>query len=303
LRDGQWAPDLVSGSPLEESSVQVQFPVDDETMLQLTDAALDNQDRQLITAFAGRLAAGLHSQRLMIDAAEMRERAETDALRIGLLRSVAHDLKPSLATIETNVSSLLRSKATWSVEEQRTFLTSISREVNALTRLVTNLLDSGRLEAKLIAPRSRRVALVDLVRSARETIDTKGHRVEVDLPSDLPNLVTDPDLLERVIANVINNACLFSPYDQSVRINAGSTGTTIELLVIDQGPGTRDVRRRIPLAGDVQTVNAQSDEDLGLSVASGFIKLLGGELRYEDTPGGGLTVVISIPSHVPSVTP
>jgi two-component system sensor histidine kinase KdpD len=109
-------------------------------------------------------------------------------------------------------------------------------------------------------------------------------------------LTTDPDLLERVIANVVSNACEFSPEDQVVRLSAGLTSSGIELLVIDRGPGTREAERRIPKA----QLEEETSEDIGLSVASGFITLLGGELRFEDTPGGGLTVVIELSQDLPA---
>jgi two-component system sensor histidine kinase KdpD len=294
--DGQWIPDLVSGEPLTETDLNARFEVNDDTVLVLTGAKLDNQDRQLVTAFAGRIAAGIESQKLARDAAALKASADADALRIGLLRTVSHDLRPSLAKIETSVTSLLRTNASWSPAQQRHFLNSIAGEVNNLTRMVTNLLDSGRLDAKLVAPRSRRVALTDLVNRAIESIDTQGRVIEIDLSEDLPLLTTDPDLLERVIANVISNACEFSPEDQAVRLNAGLTANGVELLVIDRGPGTRDAQRRIPKA----QLEEETDEDIGLSVASGFITLLGGELRFEDTPGGGLTVVIELAQDAPS---
>jgi two-component system sensor histidine kinase KdpD len=293
LREGDYETEVVSGEVTSRQEDNVEFSVNDEYVLWLTHAELDNQDRQLVTAFAGRLASALQSQKLIFEAEEMRERAATDALRIGLLRSVAHDVRPSLATMETEVAALSRARTNATAEE-RNYLTSLSREVNTLTRLVTNLLDSGRLEAKLIAPRHWRVSIPDLVRNALGSAAAKGRSVEVDVPADLPTVITDPDLFERVIANVLSNACRFSPPDQPVRLTAGLTATGIELLVIDHGPGTRDPRRRIPGAHDDTTAARVPDEDLALSVAEGFIKLLEGELRFEDTPGGGLTVAICL---------
>jgi two-component system sensor histidine kinase KdpD len=294
--EGRLVPELVSGDPAETSGDTIDFKVNEETVLRLSAVELDNQDRQLISAFAGRLAAALLSQQLMIEAQEMRERAESDALRIGLLRSVAHDLKPALASIEASVVLLRASPQV--TADQRAFLGAISREVNNLTRLVTNLLDSGRLEAKMIAPRRWRTALGDLVNTALGTLDTKGRHVEVDLSQDLPTVITDPDLLERVIINLLTNACSFSPPEQPIRVTAGCTAGEIELLVIDRGPGTRDPRRRIP-AQERMPVDAGADEDLGLSVAAGFVKVLGGQLRFEDTPGGGLTAVVSLALESP----
>jgi two-component system sensor histidine kinase KdpD len=292
----QWVTDLVSGEPVSNTDADERFEVNDETVLIMTGAKLDTQDRQLVTAFAGRIAAGLESQKLAREATALKATAEADALRIGLLRTVSHDLRPALAKIETSVTALLRVNASWSPSEQRHYLNAIAQEVNNLTRMVTNLLDSGRLDAKLVAPRSRRAALIDLVNRAIETIDTQGRIIEVDFSDELPLLTTDPDLLERVIANVVSNACEFSPEDQVVRLSAGLTSSGIELLVIDRGPGTREAERRIPKA----QLEEETSEDIGLSVASGFITLLGGELRFEDTPGGGLTVVIELSQDLPA---
>ena len=288
--EGRQVSELVSGDPAGTSGDTVDFRVNDDALLRLSALELDNQDRQLIRAFCGRLAAALHSQQLMIEAEAMRARAETDALRIGLLRSVAHDLKAPLANIETSVVSLRTSQDS---DEQRRSLGAISREVDNLTRLVTNLLDSGRLETKMISPRRWRTTLRDVVANARGLVDTKGRRVEIEFPSDLPTVVTDPDLLERVVINLLTNACAFSPLDEAIRVSAGCTPGEVELLVIDRGPGTRDPRRRIPALGG-EREDTGADEDLGLRVAAGFVKVLGGELRFEDTPGGGLTAVASL---------
>jgi two-component system sensor histidine kinase KdpD len=288
--EGRQVPELVSGDPAGTPGDTIDFRVNDESLLRLSALELDNQDRQLIRAFCGRLAAALHSQQLMIEAQAMRTRAETDALRIGLLRSVAHDLKSPLVTIETSLVSLRTSTG---AVERRELLGAISREVDNLTRLVTNLLDSGRLETKMISPRRWRTTLGDVVSNARDLVDTKGRRVEIEVPPDLPTVVTDPDLLERVVINLLTNACAFSPLDEAIRVSAGCTPGEVELLVIDRGPGTRDPRRRIPNIGEVRGESG-SDEDLGLLVAAGFVKVLGGELRFEDTPGGGLTAVVSL---------
>jgi two-component system sensor histidine kinase KdpD len=294
--------EVASGVPPERSDAVVEFRVDDEFVLWLTRPELDNQDRQLITALAARLAAALQVQNLMREAKEMKERVETDALRIGLLRSIAHDVRPSLATMEHDVASLLRSPSN-QAESTRASLTSLSRELNTLTRVVTNLLDSGRLESKMIAPRNWRVSVAELVRTALGSLDAKGHVLDLDVAVDLPMVTTDPDLLERVITNVVSNALRFSPADQPVRLTAGMTATGIELLVIDHGPGTRDPRRRIRVANEQREEEGPrvAEDDLALSVAAGFIKLLGGELRFDDTPGGGLTVAICLGERDPLV--
>ena len=291
--DGPLVAELVSGDPAAVPDEVVDFRVNDETVLRLSAVELDNQDRQLISAFAARVAAALQAQALLVEAQEMRSRAENDALRIGLLRSIAHDLRPVLASIESEVGAL-RSTDAGGLGDAH--LAAISREVATLTRLVTNLLDSGRLGSQRIAPSRRRIDVGALLSGLLATIDLRGRHVEVELPDDLPRVVSDPDLLERVLTNVVTNALDFHPLDQPLRITAGPTSTELEILVIDRGPGTRDARRRLP------TTPGATDADLGLSVAAGFARLLGGELRFEDTPGGGLTVAIGLPLEATSTS-
>lgn len=153
-----------------------------------------------------------------------------------------------------------------------------------------------------MAPRFRRVQLPDVVTRAIETIDVHDRTIQLDFDEHLPVLTTDPDLLERVIANVVSNACEFSPEEQVIRLIADATARGAELLVIDRGPGTRDPRRRIPDRTSNREHDELSEENIALSVAEGFIRLLDGELRFEDTPGGGLTVVIELAQSSPPVT-
>jgi two-component system sensor histidine kinase KdpD len=297
--EDEWTVDIASGESTAGLEPSSRFEIDPDHALILSGAFLDTQDRTMVTAFVTRLAAGLRAQNIQHEAAALRAIAETDALRAGLLRAVSHDLRTPLATIEANVSSLLQSDVSWSPDEQYAFLTSIEREIHRLTRLVTNLLDAGRLEAGVVTPRSIDVELDDLVSSALETIDTQGRRLEINLPDDFPALRTDPDLYERVVANVVANACRFSPPEQPVRIRAGVSPGKVDLLVIDCGPGIHESEREGILAPFQRLNDEGSGAGLGLTVASGFVNLLGGTLRFEDTPGGGLTVVIELCQEPP----
>ncbi|MFZ1062706.1 MAG: DUF4118 domain-containing protein [Acidimicrobiales bacterium] len=292
--EGEWNTALLSGEDVDPASLNARFDIDEDHVLVMASSSLDAQDRQLIGAFAGRVAAGLEAQRRSHEAAERQAIAETDALRTGLLKAVSHDLRTPLATIEANVASLLQTDVAWTPNEQNVFLVAMDREVRRLTRLVTNLLDAGRLEANLVTPRYLRVALDDLVASSLEAIDTYGRVLVIDLPDDLPLIETDPDLAERAIANVVSNACRFSPPDQPIRICGGSTGRGVELLVIDRGPGIPEKKRAAIMASFQDLNDERSGAGLGLSVASGFMTLLGGELRFDDTPGGGLTVALEL---------
>ncbi len=176
------------------------------------------------------------------------------------------------------------------------FLEVIDEDCDRLTRLVDNLLDASRLEAGVVAVHAIAVHVADVVSSALASVDTTGHAIETELPDDLPAIEVDPDLLERVLANLIGNAVRHSPPSTPLRVTAGAVAGQVEVLIVDQGPGIPASRR-----ADVLRPFQRLDDDtavgigLGLSIVMGFTELLGGSLRLEDTPGGGLTVVLGLP--------
>jgi len=293
--DERWEIELSSGSLDNASPAVSELPIDASHSLRVHGESVDPHDRAMLNVFAGRVAVGLRSQQVEREASAMRALAEADALRTSLLRAVSHDLRTPLATIEANVSTLLAQDVTWSAADQRAFLNVIEKEVHRLTRLVTNLLDAGRLEAGVVTSRRVSVEIDDLVASALETIDTQGRTLQIDIPDTLPSVMTDPDLYERVIANIIANACRFGPAEEPVGIRAGVNVGSLDLLVIDRGPGIDQSMVERMIAPFQRLEDDGSGAGLGLTVASGFVELLNGSMRMENTPGGGLTVVITIP--------
>jgi two-component system sensor histidine kinase KdpD len=174
-------------------------------------------------------------------------------------------------------------------------LSGVESQVRQLTRLVVNLIDAGRLEAGEVAVRPEPVHLGIAMASAIANVDTRGRTIESEVPSDLPALVTDPVLIQRVIANIVSNACRFGPADKPVSIKAGVVGDFVELLVVDRGPGMPVALREAVLAPFDRLSGDQLNAGLNLTVASGFTQLLGGRILFEDTPGGGLTVAVELP--------
>ena len=293
-RDHAWQPAVVSGDELHDEASTIHFAIDEDHSLVLEGVSLDNEDRQLVSAFAGRIAAGFRGVSNVQDVAQLRVIAEAEALRSGLLRAVSHDLGGPLSAIQFKVTSLLDGSETAPAKVQRERLLAIGTEVQRLERLATNLVDVGRLETGSIKPRSVPASIDVLLDQALATVDKGGRTVDIDVAHDLPAFATDPELAERAIGIVVSNACRFSPSDRPVRITAGVTGDAIELLVIDRGPGIA-LARRAAILEPRQGFSEESGANLGLHVASGFVRLLGGDLRFEDTPGGGLTVILEFP--------
>jgi two-component system sensor histidine kinase KdpD len=154
----------------------------------------------------------------------------------------------------------------------------------------------SRLQAGAVELSLRAVALEDVVAAALAGIPQANRRVEVDVSESLPTVSADAALLERAVANMVSNALAWSPVDAPVRVEAGLVGASIDLRIIDRGPGVAPAdRERIFLPfqrlGDRST---DAGAGLGLAIAKGFIEAMGAQLVLDDTPGGGLTLTIRL---------
>ncbi|HJT95564.1 MAG TPA: sensor histidine kinase KdpD [Mycobacterium sp.] len=274
---------------------------DDEYWMLMAGKKLAARDRRVLGAVA-KQAAGLVKQRELTEEAGKAEAiAQADELRRSLLSAVSHDLRTPLAAAKAAVSSLRSDDIDFSAEDTAELLATIEESLDQLTALVGNLLDSSRLAAGVLRPELRRVYLEETAQRALLGI-SKGvtgfrrrglDRVKVDVADAV--VMADSGLLERVLANLVDNALRYAP-DSPVRVTAGQVGDRVLIAVIDEGPG-------IP-RGTEQAVFAPfqrlGDHDtsigigLGLSVARGFVEAMGGAISVTDTPGGGLTVEIDL---------
>ena len=294
--DGAWVSDVTSGEPLKDIETATRFPIDDDYELALEGTLLDGEDRQLVSAFAGRVANGLRVMRSAEEVAQLRVLADTGAKRSGLMKAVSSDLTDSLSAIQLKVTSLLDGGATAPVRVQRERLLAIETEVQRLTRVASDLADLGRLESESVVPHFSRVTVRPLVDQSLARLDTGGRSIDVDVSDDLPRIDTDPEMALRALSIVISNAVRFTPSDRPVRITAGATNDGVELLVVDTGPGIKPApRATIFEPSSPNGDQGANDVHLGLNVVAGFMDLLHGEVRLEDTPGGGLTVVLQFP--------
>jgi two-component system sensor histidine kinase KdpD len=126
--------------------------------------------------------------------------------------------------------------------------------------------------------------------------------VGLDLAEGVPPVLADGVLLQRVLVNLLGNALRFSPHERPPVIAASEFGGTVQLRVIDHGPGISGERREAvfqPFQRLGDTDNA-AGIGLGLALSKGFAEGMGGTLEAEDTPGGGLTMVVSLPAATES---
>jgi two-component system sensor histidine kinase KdpD len=278
----------------EEADVEVS--VSTTLALAMRGRVLPADDRRVLEAFAAQAAVVLDRERLRQRAGEVRQLEQDNSIRNALLAAVSHDLRTPLASIRAAVSSLRQSDVMWSPDDEAELLETVENATGRLERLIDNLLDLSRLQAGVVRPLSRRVSLDEIVPRALEGIP--GERVRIDVPETLPLVYTDPGLVERSIANIVENAVRYSPADVPVAVTASALGPAVELRVVDRGPGVPDETKPrmfepFQRLGDTP---AGDGVGLGLAVASGFVDAVGGMLLAEDTPGGGLTMVVSLPT-------
>jgi two-component system sensor histidine kinase KdpD len=285
------------GSPdcLRPEDADVDVMVDENTHLVGQGRTLAAGDRRVLETVGGQALLALRSQRMAAEAMRARRLAEGAEMRSALLSAVGHDLRTPLTSIKAAVSSLRDPDLTFSPEDNGELLATVEESVDRLTALVANLLDSSRLAAGAVVPRLEPVGYDQVVAPALAGVEG-SHHVAVEIDETLPDVRADIGLLERVVANLLDNA-LRHGRGAPVAVRASAYADRVELRVADSGPGVprneaHDLFVPFQATGDR---NPTTGVGLGLSVARGFTEAMGGSLTAEDTPGGGLTAVISLP--------
>jgi two-component system sensor histidine kinase KdpD len=288
-----WAVLASSGFPCastpDEGDTRVR--VDDNHLLALCGDPLRASDQRVLEAFAVQTGLVLEYRRLR----ERDERAanleRTEATSTALLRAVSHDLRTPLATMRASVDGLMTPGV--SEQDRRELVRSVGQSAAQLERLIDDLLDLSRLQSGLVHPVLRTRSLDEVLPLAISGHEPDVVRLEVEEPA--PLVTTDAGLLERVVANLVDNAVKHAP-GSPVRVLAHVLPETVEVMVVDQGPGIPSEAREQMFEPFQRLDDASSGGlGLGLAVARGLTEALGGALSAEDTPGGGLTMVLSLP--------
>ncbi|MFE4588893.1 DUF4118 domain-containing protein [Streptomyces laurentii] len=294
----------VGAHPVERpEDADVDMPVGDHLALALSGRVLPAEDRRVLGAFAAQAAVFLDRQRLVDEAEEARKLAEGNKIRTSLLAAVSHDLRTPLAGIKASVTSLRSDDVEWSEEDKAVLLEGIEEGADRLDHLVGNLLDMSRLQTGTVTPLIRPTDLDEVVPMALGGVPDGS--VELDIPETLPMVAVDRGLLERSVANIVENAVKYSPEGVPVLVAASVLGERLELRVTDRGPGVPDegkdgIFEPFQRFGDAPR---GSGVGLGLPVARGFVEAMGGTLNAEDTPGGGLTMVLTLRTAPQSPAP
>jgi len=300
-QDGHWTTSACSGPPdcARPEQADVDVAVEPDVHLVGRGAPLPAADQRLLEAVGGQALLALRNQQVTREVAEARRRADATELRSALLSAVGHDLRTPLASIKAAASSLHDRDLRLSEDDSSELAATIEESADRLTAVVNNLLDSSRIATGAVTPELRPVGLDEVALLAMRGLDPTyrpTERVGLEIDERLPAVLADPGLLERVVVNVVDNA-LRHGAGAPVKLRASSYADMVELRIVDSGPGVPADRLNRMFApfqrlGD----RGNSGLGLGLSVARGFTAAMGGTITAEDTPGGGLTIVISLPA-------
>ncbi len=274
---------------------------EEEFWMLLSGRALTGRDRRVLGVVATQAAGLVKQSELALEASKVQSLAEADELRRLLLSALGHDLRTPLTAAKAAVSSLRAEDVWFSPEDTAELLATVEESIDQLSSLVANLLDSSRLAAGVVRPQLSEVYLEEVVQRAlisigkRTTMFGRGSldRVKVEVGGTVA--MADAGLLERVLANLIDNALRYAP-DSMVRVNAGQVGDRVLINVVDEGPGVakgaaEQMFEPFQRLGDTDN---NTGLGLGLSVAKGFVEAMRGSIQATDTPGGGLTVLVDL---------
>jgi two-component system sensor histidine kinase KdpD len=292
---GRWIKVAASGAANPAASV-LRFEVRPDLALEVSGQSA-TATASLLAGYTAQAVAALDRARLRTQAAQAEALAEGNRMRTALLAAVSHDLRTPLASIKASVSSLRQTDVRWSPEDQADLLANIEQNADRLDALVGNLLDMSRLQTGSLAPFLRAIAVDEVAPVALRGLDDADN-LRIVVPDDLPLVQADPGLLERVLANLFSNALRHSPPDLPPALLAREDGARVVLEVVDHGAGVPgDLKERI-FEPFLRLDERSSGVGLGLAVAKGFAEAMGGTIIAVDTPGGGLTVRVTLPAVV-----
>jgi two-component system, OmpR family, sensor histidine kinase KdpD len=245
---------------------------------------------------AGRCA--LQAAQAIAQAEAAKPVAEADRARANLLGAVSHDLRTPLAAAKAAVSCLRCRDLPLTTGDHDELLAAADESLDLIAYLAASLLDMSRLQAGAVPVFPRPADLREIITRSLESLGPTARAVTVDIPAGLPRITADPAIIERVIANVTANALRYSPAGSPPRLTASTRGDRVEVRVIDYGPGVPEADRHqmfepFQRLGDTSTT---AGVGLGLTVSRGLTEAMHGTLEPEETPGGGLTMAISLPA-------
>jgi two-component system sensor histidine kinase KdpD len=295
-----WHAVAVSGAepPEDPEHADTVVPVEPGALLALRGRVLAASDAQVLSAFTAQATAALERRRLAQSAAETASLQAADKMRTALLAAVSHDLRSPLSAARAAVSTLADPELALAGADRAELLEIAEQSLKRLTNLVEDLLDMSRLQAGALKPRLVPLDVHEVLVSALESLPEGRERVAVEPPQDraAPRILAEGPLLERVVANLLANAIKHT--GSAVSVTVAALPREVQIRIADHGPGIPPAARELVF----RPFQRLGDRDntagvgLGLALARGLTESMGGTLTPEETPGGGATMVLTLPA-------
>ncbi|MBR7833867.1 DUF4118 domain-containing protein, partial [Actinospica durhamensis] len=297
-----WLTIAASGAepPRRPERADTLVPVEPGTVLALRGRVLGPANRHVLSAFTAQATAALERRRLAESAARAANLQAADKMRTALLAAVSHDLRTPLSAALAAVNTLADAELPLDPRDRAELLEIAEDSLLRLTRLVEDLLDMSRLQAGAMTPRLAPLDVHDVLGPALESLGGGADRVRIEPERpETPQILADGPLLERAVANLLSNAIKHT--DTRIDVSVQAWDGQVRIRVTDHGPGipadARDlVFRPFQRLGDRDN---RTGVGLGLALARGLTECMGGTLEPDDTPGGGLTMLLTMPAAPP----
>lgn len=268
----------------------------------LGDETFTEDDLNLFETLANHASVALENVRLIERLEEsLVHLTEMNRLKDDFVASVSHELRTPLTSIRGYVKTLLRPDATFTPEDQRSFLEIVDRQSNRLHVLIEDLLVVSRIESRTelttLTPVSLQKVALDVVDELRSKAE--AHEIRLEFPGDLRMVETDPGKVHQVVANLIDNALKYSPADTIVWVTGHPEGEGVTLSVTDQGSGIDPyLQDRIFdrfYQVDQSSTRSVGGAGLGLYICRHMAERIGGRVWLQRSDETGSTFCLWVP--------
>jgi two-component system, OmpR family, sensor histidine kinase KdpD len=232
------------------------------------------------------------------------EKATTIRLYNTLLNSLSHELRTPIATIVGAADTLQAGNTNLTAEDKGILLGEISKASFRLNQQVENLLNMSRLESGFLQPKRDWCDINETVYQAVKRIEENKctQTITVNINPELPLFRLDKGMLEQIIYNLLNNACLYTPWNSQIHIEAQCHTDILQLIIQDNGNGFSE--EDIPKVFDkfYRLKDTQAGgTGLGLSIVKGFTEAMGGTIRLDNISSGGARFTLQISAETTQV--
>ncbi|MCP4140830.1 MAG: GAF domain-containing protein [Chloroflexi bacterium] len=228
---------------------------------------------------------------------------EVDRMKSSLIATVSHELRTPLAAIKGYATTLLAEDVEWDSASQRDFLSIISAETDRLSDLVSSLLDLSRIESGNITISRIECPVEELIQRASKSSGLQeSNKLKITLTPNLPTLFADPQRLETILRNLLENAIKYAGEDAAIQVKVSNSEGIFTFCIKDNGPGIPSEESEHIFQSfyrlDASLTRVVSGAGLGLAICQGLVRAHGGEIWSEPQPEGAC-IVFSIPSELP----